>query len=214
METAQLKSTAASTADKIRQPKFKTVRRGYDPGQVLEYLSKVADRVQTLEDHERELGTKLQAATAQPGDGGEGETAGSDSFESVSTKVTQLMTGLDADVEKIREEAKAEAGLIVLDAKAEASRIEAEAHKTRNAADHALLQARTDAERETSEFRTRQESMKSELRATCNRVLQMVSELEEAIGHAQDDKPIVLEEATDSAVASLKGSGSLPDAPA
>ena len=68
METAQLKSTAASTADKIRQPKFKTVRRGYDPGQVLEYLSKVADRVQTLEDHERELDTKLQAATAQPGE--------------------------------------------------------------------------------------------------------------------------------------------------
>jgi DivIVA domain-containing protein len=194
MESMKLGSAPPTTAEKIREPKFKTGRRGYDPGQVLEYLSKVADRVQTLEEHARELDAELQDAVMQR-DEATGIKPIPEIFESVSTRVAQLMTGLDADVEKIREDAKAEAGLIVLDAKAEASRIEAEAHARRNATDHALLQARSDAERETSEFRSRQESMRSELRATCSKVRQMVANLEEVIGEGQDQQPIVLEEA-------------------
>ena len=137
METAQLKSTAASTADKIRETHVQDRETGLRPrrGQGIP--------VQGGGPRASPRGSGASARHATEGRVKQrGGTAASpptaDSFESVSTKVAQLMTGLDADVEKIREEARAETGLIILDAKAEASRIEAEAHRTRNAADHAL----------------------------------------------------------------------------
>ena len=141
MEIVPPNPQLSATADRIRQPKFKTVRKGYDPDQVLEYLSKVADRVQTLEDRAGELDSKLKDAMKERDEAlaimstpGEKSTP----VESVSTRVAELVAGLDADVERIRGEAKAEADVILLDAKAKAAQIEAKANEMQTAAGQAL----------------------------------------------------------------------------
>jgi DivIVA domain-containing protein len=50
------------SADQIRRRKFATVRRGYDPDQVDDYLSQVAEQVEALE---TDLRDERQAAARQ-----------------------------------------------------------------------------------------------------------------------------------------------------
>ena len=52
------------SAAQIRRREFASVRRGYDPDQVRDYLSQVAEQVEMLEQEVRE--TKLQPATGPP----------------------------------------------------------------------------------------------------------------------------------------------------
>ena len=59
------------SAAQIRRREFASVRRGYDPDQVRDYLAQVAEQVEMLEQEVRE--TKLQPAPGnQPGVAGTG----------------------------------------------------------------------------------------------------------------------------------------------
>jgi DivIVA domain-containing protein len=220
MEIVQPNLALSATADRIREPKFNTVRRGYDPNQVLEYLSRVADRVQALEDQASQLVSQLQGALKE-----RDEALASpapvpdtpdtpDNYESVSSRVSELMVGLDKDVERIRGQAQADAEHIIVEATGEAFRIQTQAERLQAAAKQTLMQAENEAERATSMLTSRQESVRSELRATCSQVLKLIADLEEAIGLEQDEEPIVLEEHGDEAPdAPVMEPTSLPDAP-
>ena len=216
MEIVQLNLALSATADRIRQPKFNTVRKGYDPNQVLEYLSKVADRVQALEDQARALDSQLKDAVKERDEAlaiMSTPVEKSNPSENVSTRVAELVAGIDADVERIRGEAKAEAEQVVLDAKAEAARIEAKANEMQTVAAQALGKARAEARQAAAVDRARQESVRSGLRDTCSQVLRVIAYLE-ALESDGDKRPIVLEDSEDGAtVGSVTGLAPLPHVP-
>jgi hypothetical protein len=103
-------------------PVFKTVKRGFDPGQVLEYLKKLGERVQGLEG---------QLAQAQRDlDQARGRTAApSDPYAGVSTHVAALLRGFDQEVDRARAKAEADAGRIQAEAKAKADLEIGQAHE-------------------------------------------------------------------------------------
>lgn len=208
-----------TTAEKIREPKFKTVRRGLDPTEVKGYLAKVGELVQTLEGRARTLEGQVKTLEARLKDAEQtreqpASEAPTETFQGVSGQVTELMASLDADVDRIRREAASEAEQIVLDAKAEAALIETQATQKQAAAERMLKQTHTEAEQTMAEFRTRQESVRAELHASSARVLKLIADLESTLGPDQRDQPIVLEDAAGAgALASLGDDATLPDSP-
>jgi DivIVA domain-containing protein len=215
MDIVQLNLALSANADRIREPKFNTVKRGgYDPDQVLEYLSKVADRVQALEEQARQLDSKRQDALQELDEALATKAQTPETYESLSPRVAEMMVGLDKDVARIRGEAQADAERILEEARTEASEIQTQAERMQTVAQQTLMQAQTEAERATAAFRSRQGSVRSELRATCSQVLQMISNLEEAIGPEQGEEPIVLEEGLDEAASKpIAEPAPMPDPP-
>jgi len=65
MSSTELDLPLLPSSDKIRRREFATVRRGYDPEQVREFLSKVADQVEKLEEQVRAVRTEAAAAAAK-----------------------------------------------------------------------------------------------------------------------------------------------------
>src|SRR5437667_1827225 len=102
MSSWELDLSSPASAGKIRKPAFTTVFRGYDPNQVLEYLSGVADHVEALESKMRQLESDLEAArrqraaaanqsaAANQGAANQG-AANQDPYESVSARVADLL---------------------------------------------------------------------------------------------------------------------------
>jgi len=139
----------SATAGSLTLPTFATVRRGYDPNQVLEYVTRLTDHLDALATEVRRLQAELsqrdvaaeeeQAATAQ------------DQYEGVGARVADLMRTFDQDVERLRQDAEEEAGRIVAEARSEADRIQQEAERSRGEAaakaERVQAKARTEADR-------------------------------------------------------------------
>jgi DivIVA domain-containing protein len=195
MEIVQLNLALSTTPERIREPKFNTVKRGYDPSQVLEYLSKIADRMEVLESQVKELGSQLERANQERD---EATTASApDSYEQVTSRVAELMVGLDRDVARLRSEAEADAVKIREEARAEAQRVQSEAGEMNALARQTLADAEEEAGLATSRMVARQESVREELRAASNRVIQVIAELEASMEH--QDGVIVVREPDDEA---------------
>jgi DivIVA domain-containing protein len=197
MDIQQLNAALSANPLRIREPRFNTVKRGYDPSQVSEWLSKVADRVQALEKRGLELDSHLKVAIRERDEAVAATASATKSHESVSSRVAELMIGLDQDVAKIREEAEADAGRILEEANAAAARITEDAEQLRLRAKEALLKAKIDAERASSGRHRRQEALRKELSVTCTKVLQMIAEMEVAIEQEQNHERIVIEDLGD-----------------
>jgi DivIVA domain-containing protein len=144
MATWESGLTPPTAAGSSNRPTFGTVRRGYDPAQVLEYLSRVADQVEALESEVRRLQAERGQRSVAPG---EQAPAGQDGYEGVGARVADLMRTFDHDVERLRQEAEAEAGRIVAEARSEADRIKQEAERLHG-------EAAAEAERVQGEART------------------------------------------------------------
>lgn len=176
--------TATSTA--VPPPTFKTTRRGFDQTEVNEYIGRMAERLQLVENQVRRLRSEGEQARQQrdeairerdlalhgpaPADG--------DPYEQVSNRVAGLMMGVDQEVDKIREEAEAEADRVVANAKSEASRLESEAEEKRVAADRAARLAHEEAERSLADVTSQRDAMLEELRLTGARLLDAIATLE------------------------------------
>ncbi|HEY3022499.1 MAG TPA: DivIVA domain-containing protein, partial [Actinomycetota bacterium] len=65
MGTWETDLSPSPSAGRIRRPTFATVFRGYDPNQVVEYLSGVADHVEALESNVQRLESELREARRQ-----------------------------------------------------------------------------------------------------------------------------------------------------
>jgi DivIVA domain-containing protein len=217
MDIVQLNLALSANPARIREPKFDTVKKGYDPSQVLEYLSRVADRVQSLEDHGRELDSQLKVAISERDEAlaaSASRSESSESYESVTSRVAELMIGLDQNVVRIREEAEAEAGRILEEANAAATRIQEDAEQLRLSAKETLLKARIDAERAASGRHARQEALRTELSVTCSKVLQMIAAMEASIEQEQNDDRIVIEDLGEQTTGEPAiGPIGIPDAP-
>jgi len=90
----------------LDMPTFATVRRGYDPHQVLEYVSRLTDHLNALSTQVRQLQAELsQRDVAQE----EQAPTAQDEYEGVGTRVADLMRTFDRDLERLRQDAETEA---------------------------------------------------------------------------------------------------------
>lgn len=193
MDIVQLNLALSTTPERIRETKFKTVKRGYDPDQVLEYLTKIADRVQALESQVSDLGSRLEKANQERDEALAATAAAPDSYEQVTSRVADLMVGLDRDVARLRTEAETDAERIREEARAEAQRNQSEAEQMNSLAHQTLADAEKEAGLAISRMVARQESVREELRAASNRVLQVIADLEASM-EGRDEGVIVVRE--------------------
>jgi DivIVA domain-containing protein len=64
--TSDLDLPLLPSAEQIRRREFATVRRGYDPDQVRDYLRQVAEQLESLEGELREASLAAESKAASP----------------------------------------------------------------------------------------------------------------------------------------------------
>ena len=101
------------SAEQIRRREFATIRRGYDPDQVRDYLHQVAAQVETLEREVRDarLGrAKIDEATSPAGAAAETEPKapieGEDAYDALAKRFSTLIATADRESQKILGDAK------------------------------------------------------------------------------------------------------------
>lgn len=191
--------TPSAGVARVRKPTFATVWRGYDPNQVLEYLGRVADHVQDLENQVRKLESEVREARRQGAASGHG-SAGQDPYEAVSARVADVVRTFDHEVERLREEAEVEADRILAEARADAERLRIEAQgkadEVRAIAERTLRDARREAEEVVSDLTARREAVLAQLRGIRDRMLDNVGQLEATIeGEPAGDQVVIVENA-------------------
>ncbi|MFB3737673.1 MAG: DivIVA domain-containing protein [Candidatus Velamenicoccus archaeovorus] len=139
-----------TNADRIREARFDTVKRGYDPSQVLQYLGRIADRFHILEERVRQQAAELaeisrRAEVAVP------DRSPEDPYDAISQHVAEVLKGLDEEVARAYRAAEDEAKRIVAEAQYEAERIgkglETLRREARSEAERIVSEARAEAER-------------------------------------------------------------------
>jgi DivIVA domain-containing protein len=198
----------SASAGRNRQPTFATVFRGYDPNQVAEYLSGVADHVEALESNVHQLESELTEARRQ-GIAAQDAVGGRDPYDGISPRVADLVRTFDDDVERLRAEAEAEIQRLLADARTESERLMADARtdaeRTRLNAQDEAAQARAEAERTLHEARIesdqalstlvgRRDALMDELRAMRDRMLDTAKDLETTIGGSIGDQVVLVQE--------------------
>ncbi len=182
------------SADQIRRRKFATVRRGYDPDQVDDYLKQVAEQVEALETDLRDerLATPRQAPAvatstehapiameAAPAVSMEDENA---AYDRISKRFATVLRAADEEAQKLIEQARAESTKLVDDARAEADRIrvdaQANAEQARTASDAELRRAREEADRLLGGLEQRRESLLGQMHEMQSRLLAVAQNLE------------------------------------
>lgn len=149
-------------------PVFRTVKRGFDPEQVLDYLRGLGERVQGLEGQLGQAHRELSEARRQASEP-------SDPYAGVSAHVTALLRGFDEEVDRARTKAEADAGRIQAEAKARA--------------DLELEQARGEAERIRVEQERLRDASSEGLRSMRDHMARSLLEIEAALGSAPPDSP-------------------------
>jgi cell division initiation protein len=182
------------SADQIRRRKFATVRRGYDPDQVDDYLKQVAEQVEALETDLRDerLATARQAPAAAmsaeqspvamaaaPAVSMEDENA---AYDRISKRFATVLRAADEEAQKLIEQARAESTKLVDDARAEADRIrvdaQANAEQSKTTSDAELRRAREEADRVLGGLEQRRESLLGQMHEMQSRLLAVAQNLE------------------------------------
>ena len=199
------------SAEQIRRREFATVRRGYDPDQVREYLQGVAGQVETLEREVRErrqapplpspgesLAAKVSAEVPAPG------PDSTDVYEEIAKRFAGVLENADKQATAAVAEAREEASRIVDDARAEADRITLDAQSRAEAArqegSDGLANAKREADRILGSLAERRESLVAQMHDMQTRLLSVAKDLETSIAAAPDDE-VVGTHATDGAAA-------------
>lgn len=158
------------------EPIFRTVRRGFDPEQVLSYLRQLGERVQGLEVQLRQAQRDLEETRSRSA------SDPRDRYAGVSEHVVDLLRGFEEEVDRARAKAEADAG-----------RIEAEA---RAKADLDVTQAREAAERIRADLESVRTTTSSELRAMREHMTNSLHEIDAALeGASSSEGVMVLHEA-------------------
>ncbi len=189
------------SADQIRRRKFATVRRGYDPDQVDDYLKQVAEQVEALETDLRD--ERLNAGRQRPG-GAEApaeapaaavmapppmaaaaatapETEEA-AYERISKRFATVLKSADEEAQKLIDQARAEATKLLDDARAEADRIrvdaQANAEQARAASAAELAKAKEESDRVLGGLEQRRESLLGQMHEMQSRLLAVAQNLE------------------------------------
>jgi cell division initiation protein len=185
------------SADQIRRRKFATVRRGYDPDQVDDYLKQVAEQVEALE---TDLRDERLTAARQPPSGAEAPverpaamtmtapaTTGAPeteeaAYERISKRFASVLKSADEEAQKLIEQARAESTKLLEDARAEADRIrvdaQANAEQARTSSATELAKAREEADRVLGGLEQRRESLLGQMHEMQSRLLAVAQNLE------------------------------------
>lgn len=185
------------SAEQIRRREFATIRRGYDPDQVRDYLHQVAAQVETLEREVRDA--KLGRAKIEESAGGRVATAaelgapaeaagGDEAYDALAKRFSSLIATADREAQKTLADAKAEATRILDEARSEADRIrvdaQARAEEARQQGSEALVRAREEADRLLSSLSQRRDSLVEQMHQMRTRLLAVAHELEAEMGES------------------------------
>ena len=212
---------------------FETVRRGFAPEQVADYLKGVATQVLRLEARLSDTTSEL-LETRRERDSARAElqaaSAARDPYVNVSDRVTGLvlsfdhqMSGLlrdaEAEAERVRSEVRIEADRILAHAREESERIvgEAEEEADRTRADarmvedesriragRLILEARQEAEQAESHLATLRGTMLDTFRDIRERTRAALGEVEAVIeSEATSDRLVIVDDAAESTSADL-----------
>jgi len=177
------------SAAQIRRREFASVRRGYDPDQVREYLAQVAEQVENLEKDAREAQLH-QGSVEGPRSG---PPPSDDPYERLAKRLTTLLATADQEAEGILVEARAEAARMVHEGRSEADRIrvdaQARAEAARQQGDELLEKAKEEADRVLLGLSSRREDLVQHLQDMQARLLGVAKELETAIETPRSDTP-------------------------
>jgi DivIVA domain-containing protein len=192
--------TASGSPGRMPPPAFRTVFRGYDPDEVLKYLSRVADHVEGLESETRRLHADLEEARRQSAIAPVEREGGGDPYEALSAHVADLVRTFDREVERLRADAEADTERTLAEARAEADRIrldaQSRAEEARGLAERILKDAQLEAERAVSGLASRREALLDDLRSIRGRLLGATRDLDATIeGATRADEVVVLEDA-------------------
>jgi DivIVA domain-containing protein len=193
------------SAEQIRRRQFATVRRGYDPDQVHDYLNQVALQVEALEGELREqrltsnrspaAPTPTPAATpdattttSAPAVAGDAEAA----YERISHRFASVLRAADAEAQKLIEQARTEASKLMEQARTEADRIRVDARsnaeEARTQSTAELHRAKAEADRVLGGLEHRRESLLGQMHEMQSRLLAVAQNLQipEEEGTTQD----------------------------
>jgi cell division septum initiation protein DivIVA len=239
MDTQESGPPPSATDGSLSLPTFATVWRGYDPDQVLEYVTRLRDDVDTK-------ATEVQRLQAELGQRDAASEEAQNQYEGVGARVADLMRTFDQHVEKLHEDAEAEAERIVAEARADADRIRQEAEKSRGEAaakaervqvkarteadrirldaqskaeevrlqaTEALAEAKKESDRVLSSLATRHEALLGELRVIRDRLVDTTRDIEATIEAGARDQVVVVGEARGDEPADVSSSSEANRAP-
>jgi cell division initiation protein len=204
--TSELDLPLLPSAEQIRRREFATIRRGYDPDQVRDYLLQVAAQVEILEQELREARLKQTTAGPPSMESAAGERMAADSsggqtpsqraddvYEQLAKRFSGLIATADKEASRIVDEAKAESTRIIDRARSEADRIrvdaQARAEEARQQGNEALDKAREEAQRILSGLSHRRESLVSQMDEMRGKLLSVARDLESALSESGPHGP-------------------------
>jgi DivIVA domain-containing protein len=179
MSATELDLPVLISAEQIRRREFVTIRRGYDPHQVRDYLAQLADQVDLMASMIREARLEADAAmrdNAQPK---------VDPYERLAQRVASVIREADETAERLQVEGRRDADRMLAEARADADRIrtdaQAKAEEARDSAERSLREAKEHADRTLSGLSSRRQSLVGELTQMQERLLGVARELEATI---------------------------------
>jgi DivIVA domain-containing protein len=168
-----------ASAEQIRRREFVTIRRGYDPDQVRDYLEQVADQVERTEALIREARLEVDAAARAASE------PRADPYAELATRVADVLRSADDAAERTLREAKEEAERILREARADADRIRTDAQATadgaRADADRTLREAHEQADRTITGLSSKRDELVEQLATMQSRLLGVARDLESTI---------------------------------
>jgi DivIVA domain-containing protein len=179
MSATELDLPVLMSAEQIRRREFVTIRRGYDPDQVRNYLDQLAAQVERMASMIREARMEAESAIRA------GASPKTDPYEQLAQRVASVIREADDVAERTRSEASREAERALEQARADADRIRLDAsthaEQSREDAERSVHEAREQAHRTIEGLATRREALVGQLSQMQERLLGVARDLEDAI---------------------------------
>jgi DivIVA domain-containing protein len=183
--TSDLDLPLLPSAEQIRRREFASVRRGYDPDQVRDYLGAVATQVETLERDLRETRLTAETAATAPAPAPSAPSPAPDPYEELGKRIAGLVATADQEAIRLVDEAKTDSSRILQEARTEADRIrtdaQAHAEEVRQQAADTLADARAKADAVLAGLSERRETLVTQLQSMQTRLLNVAKELDVTI---------------------------------
>ena len=181
------------SAEQIRRRKFATVKRGYDPDQVHEYLNQVAIQVETLETDLRDERMSVSSRTGEtavatpkvapaPPAPAAATASAEAAYEQLSKRFATVLQAADTEAQALIVNARAESAKLLDDARVEADKIrldaQANAEESRAKSAAELERAREEADRVLGGLEQRREAMLAQMHDMQSRLLTVAKEFD------------------------------------
>jgi len=188
------------SAEQIRRRQFATVRRGYDPDQVHDYLNQVALQVEALEGElreqrlapapveapappvtpEPEIAAPQAIEVQEPVVAAEADVEAA--YERISARFASVLRAADEEAQQLIEQARADATKLLEEARADADRIrvdaQANAEEAKTQSSEELQRAKAEADRVLGGLEQRRESLLGQMHEMQSRLLAVAQNLE------------------------------------